>query len=77
MRSNIGTLNAFIRITIGFTLLSYTTAKMVRKPWKENYVWWIMIAAMKVAEGIVRYCPIVALMEAINKNNDETTINPS
>lgn len=83
VRPNIGILNAMIRITAGLSLLAYTTAKMVRKPWRESY--WIiaMLAAMKVAEGIVRYCPVT---DFINKQTDwldeteeekEVTINPS
>ncbi len=58
---NIGILNALIRITIGLTILSWSTAKMVKHPWKESYVFIALCGAMKVAEGIVRFCPVTAL----------------
>lgn len=60
---NIGILNALIRITIGLTLLSWCTAKLVKQPWRDSYLFVALCAAMKVAEGIVRYCPMTALFE--------------
>ena len=60
---NIGILNALIRITIGLTLLSWSTAKMVKFPWRDSYLFIAICGAMKVAEGIVRYCPVTALFE--------------
>lgn len=63
IRPNIGILNALIRITIGFTILSWGTAKLVKRPWRDSYLLMIMLGAMKVAEGIVRYCPLTALYE--------------
>lgn len=73
---NIGILNALIRITCGLTLLSWTTAKMVKQPWRESYWLLALAGAMKVAEGIVRYCPVTALYEKgqnmmENRNQDE------
>lgn len=53
-----------MRITCGFTFLSWATAKMVKKPWKnQSYLFVVMISAMKIGEGILRYCPIVDAME--------------
>jgi hypothetical protein len=63
IKPNIGMLNALIRITIGLTILSWTTAKLVKRPWRDSYLFIAMCAAMKVAEGIVRYCPVTALFE--------------
>lgn len=60
---NIGILNALVRITIGLTLLSWCTAKLVKQPWRDSYLFVALCAAMKVAEGIVRYCPMTALFE--------------
>ncbi len=59
-KRNIGTINAMLRITFGLTALSWLTARMTRKPWKESYILMAMLAAMKVAEGILRYCPMTA-----------------
>lgn len=55
---NIGILNALIRITCGLTFLSWAAARYSKKPWCKSYLVVIMLSAMKVAEGIVRYCPI-------------------
>ncbi|OUA70402.1 MarR family transcriptional regulator [Bacillus thuringiensis serovar thailandensis] len=61
MKQNIGTINALIRITLGFVLFGCSATKLVRKPWCtwSNILLWI--GAMKVAEGIVRFCPIVEM----------------
>ncbi|WP_242223919.1 DUF2892 domain-containing protein [Bacillus cereus group sp. BfR-BA-01380] len=58
-KQNIGTLNALIRITLGFVLLSCSTAKLVRKPWCTWSKIMLWVGAMRIAEGIVRFCPIV------------------
>jgi hypothetical protein len=63
IKPNIGMLNALIRITIGLTILSWTTAKLVKRPWRDSYLFIAMCGAMKVAEGIVRFCPVTALYE--------------
>ena len=63
LKPNIGILDALIRIAIGLTVLSYSTAKMVRRPYHQCYLWTALCGAIKVAEGIVRYCPVVALMQ--------------
>jgi hypothetical protein len=63
VKPNIGILNALVRITIGFTILSWTTAKFVKRPWRDSYLYLAILAAMKIAEGIVRYCPLTAVFE--------------
>ncbi|WP_429717350.1 YgaP family membrane protein [Bacillus rhizoplanae] len=59
-KQNIGTMNAFIRITIGLVLLSCNTAKLARRPWCIWSKIMLWVGAMRIAEGIVRFCPIVA-----------------
>jgi len=63
VEQNIGILNALIRIMIGLTVLSWSTAKLVKKSYCRSYLWAAMCGAMKVAEGIVRYCPVTALIQ--------------
>ncbi len=63
MRQNIGIVNAMIRITAGLAILSWCTAKMVKKPWRDSYLVLAFLAAMKVAEGIVRYCPVTDFIQ--------------
>ncbi|MBT2657487.1 DUF2892 domain-containing protein [Bacillus sp. ISL-18] len=55
---NIGILNALIRITVGLTIVAWSTSKMVKRPWRDSYLVAAFCGAMKVAEGIVRYCPV-------------------
>ncbi|MBM4764552.1 DUF2892 domain-containing protein [Bacillus sp. B15-48] len=75
VKQNIGILNALLRITCGLTLLSWATAKMVKRPWDGSYLVTALLAAMKVSEGIVRFCPLTALyqqgQEARQNQNDK------
>jgi hypothetical protein len=64
VKPNIGILNALLRITIGLTILSWSTAKLVKKPWCNSYLFYALMGAMKVAEGIVRYCPITDYIQS-------------
>jgi hypothetical protein len=68
---NIGIINALIRITIGLTILSWSTAKMVKFPWRDSYLFMAICGAMKVAEGIVRFCPVTALFERYQEMEQE------
>jgi Protein of unknown function (DUF2892) len=63
IQPNIGILNALIRITFGLTILSWSTAKLVKRPYCQSYLWVALCGAMKVAEGIVRYCPVTDLIQ--------------
>ncbi|MBY0122236.1 DUF2892 domain-containing protein [Bacillus sp. S/N-304-OC-R1] len=76
-KPNIGILNALIRITIGLTVLSCASAKLVKRPWRESYLLLVIMGAMKVAEGIVKYCPLTDLyqcgQERINGQNEENS----
>ncbi|QHE50972.1 DUF2892 domain-containing protein [Pontibacillus sp. HMF3514] len=82
VRPNIGIINAMIRITVGLTVVAYSTARMVRQPWRQSSMMYVMIGAMKVAEGIVRYCPVTAMVQQQvdqkkEKDDEESGINPS
>jgi hypothetical protein len=58
MRKNVGTVDATIRITLGLLGLAYGIGKMSRKP--RRAPWFLMtMSAMKVAEGITRFCPML------------------
>lgn len=63
VKSNIGIVNALIRITVGLTVLAWSTSKLVKRPWRDSYLVMAMLGGMKVAEGIVRFCPMTALFE--------------
>ncbi len=82
VRPNIGIINAMVRITLGLTVVAYSTARMVRQPWRQSSMMYAMIGAMKVAEGIVRYCPVTAMVQQQadqkkEKDDEESGINPS
>jgi hypothetical protein len=69
IQPNIGILNALIRITFGLTILSWSTAKLVKRPYYQSYLWVALCGAMKVAEGIVRYCPVTDLIQNSQLNS--------
>ncbi|WP_026695291.1 YgaP family membrane protein [Peribacillus kribbensis] len=63
VKPNIGIINALIRLTCGFTLLAWSTARLAKRPNKNRYLLTAMMSAMKIGEGIVRYCPVTELMQ--------------
>lgn len=71
LKQNIGMINALVRITCGFTMLSWATAKMVKKPWDNSFLVVAILAAMKIGEGIVRYCPVTDLYQQMQENNNK------
>jgi len=82
LKPNIGIVNALLRITCGLTILSWATAKMVRFPRRDSYIVVAVLGAMKVGEGITRFCPVTELfMRYQIRNEDEkaerAVINPT
>ncbi len=63
IKPNIDIVSALVRITAGLTIVAWTTAKMVKWPWRDSYLILTVLGAMKVAEGIVRFCPLTQLYE--------------
>lgn len=76
MKPNIGIINSLVRITAGLTLLSWSTAKMVRRSNRNTPFIVAMLGAMKVAEGITRFCPLTYLIQEevvqIKKQNNQS-----
>lgn len=80
VKPNIHLMNALIRITIGLTVVAWGTAKLVKRPWRDSYLLMILLGAMKVGEGIVRYCPVTALYQkymetGANQNGQDSSRN--
>ncbi|WP_102347875.1 YgaP family membrane protein [Bacillus sp. Marseille-P3661] len=71
IKPNIGIVNALVRITFGLAMLSWSTAKMVKRPWRESYFFVAVMAAMKVAEGITKFCPLTALFEQYQQQQNQ------
>lgn len=81
MKVNIGIGNALIRITCGLTLLAWSTSNMVKRPWRDSSLIVAILGAMKVAEGITRFCPLTALLEKYKEADEKQprtwTTNPT
>ncbi|KOO41229.1 YgaP family membrane protein [Priestia koreensis] len=83
MKQNIGTLNALIRITLGFTVLAWSIARLSRRPYKQSHLVYAMLGGMKIAEGFTRFCPLTYAYDKSQEKSkaDEqpylTTYNPS
>lgn len=81
MRPNIGIVNALIRLTVGFTLLSWATSRLTRRPYRDSYLWLAFLAAMTIGEGITRFCPLVFAYDKYQEGDqdytEDPTINPS
>lgn len=71
VKQNINIVNALIRITLGLTVVAWSTAKIVKRPWRDSYLILTMLGAMKVAEGILRFCPLTLLYERYAQNENK------
>lgn len=60
---NLSTRNALCRLTLGFSMLSYGTAKLSRNPYSTKGLIFVVLGAMKTAEGTVKYCPVKAMLQ--------------
>ncbi|MFS0690636.1 DUF2892 domain-containing protein [Sporosarcina sp. 179-K 8C2 HS] len=63
MKQNIGTVNSMVRIAGGLTILAWSIAKMAREKPSSAQIFFSMMGAQKVAEGVTRYCPMTDLLE--------------
>lgn len=62
-RKNVDTIDALIRITVGLTGVAWGTAEMMKRRNQTTPFLITMCSAMKVAEGITRYCPMKDVLE--------------
>ena len=60
---NISEQNGFIRLIAGVSCVGFGTAKLARNANCKIGMSLVLLGAMKVAEGLYQYCPIVALKE--------------
>lgn len=75
MQKNISTLNALMRITFGLVGLVWSTSCLSRRSSRIRPMLIAFISAMKVAEGITRFCLFKAMLGKRNSssNNDLVT----
>ncbi|WP_409304023.1 YgaP-like transmembrane domain [Peribacillus sp. SCS-155] len=78
-KQNISIMNALIRITCGFTMLAWATARLSRKRHRDSYLVAAMLGGMKVGEGMLRYCPLTDLYEQsrVDSQDEEQSRNIS
>ncbi|WP_044641096.1 YgaP family membrane protein [Risungbinella massiliensis] len=62
MQKNVGTMDAIMRITCGLYGLVWSATRMANRPKSRSYCLMAILSAMKVAEGITRYCPMLAML---------------
>lgn len=84
MRKNVGTFDAMMRITFGLTGLAWGISRMIRYPHKSTPLIVTFLSAMKVAEGVTRWCPMLESLglSSVEKTRDissdkDTIINTS
>ncbi|MFB4165454.1 DUF2892 domain-containing protein [Alteribacillus sp. JSM 102045] len=80
MKPNIGTLNAMVRITCGLTILAWSTAELTRYRRNSRHLVCTMMGAMKVAEGITRFCPLTKMITdsiSAQRNHAESEVSPT
>jgi hypothetical protein len=62
MKKNVGTLDALVRISVGFFALAWGIAQMARSGQRTMPLFLSLLGAVKIAEGITRFCPMLALL---------------
>lgn len=79
MKKNVGRMDAYARIACGVFGVAWGTARMVRKPRQAGPVMVTMMSAIKVAEGITRFCPMLYAMgiDTLDKKNNNASENNS
>ncbi|MEC0282802.1 YgaP family membrane protein [Terribacillus saccharophilus] len=70
MKPNIGIIQAMIRIAAGVSMVGYATAALVTKPKQLTAHLTLLAGAIKIAEGIVRYCPSMTLINQFRQKQD-------
>ncbi|HET7629042.1 MAG TPA: DUF2892 domain-containing protein [Bacillales bacterium] len=67
MKPNIGGFNALMRITCGLTVLAWATSRLAQRPKRLSMMFTALMGAMKVAEGMERYCVLTDLIKKWKK----------
>lgn len=74
MKKNVGTLDSIVRISIGLIGLAWSISRLSQKNKRLNrFVPWMItvFSAVKVAEGITRYCPMLGFWKVSTMNLDK------
>lgn len=76
MIQNVGTWDAYMRITGGLIGLSYGIRRIIRKNDAMGALL-VMASAMKVAEGVTRVCPMLYSMGISTTEKQQMNVTPS
>lgn len=74
--SNISKQNAFMRFSLGTTMAAMGIARYSRNPSCNRARAMIVIGAMKMAEGVFKYCPTKALMQNSMQSSVQNVFTP-
>ncbi|WP_255437500.1 DUF2892 domain-containing protein [Thalassobacillus sp. CUG 92003] len=74
---NIGIINAMVRISAGLTMVSLFSVRLTKRPGSIRNYAMVGLGAMKVAEGVVRYCPVTAMVEHSQKQDELYSEEPA
>ena len=55
IKENVGLLDAYLRLTLGFTMLGLGT--------RHKIPFVVLLGGMKIAEGVTRFCPILSWLD--------------
>ncbi|ATO49803.1 DUF2892 domain-containing protein [Brevibacillus laterosporus] len=70
MKKNVGRFDAYIRITLGLVGLGCAISKMSNYRYGKKPYGLLLWSAMKVAEGITRFCPILLAFGISTRKED-------
>lgn len=73
-QSNLSERNAFCRFFLGTSMTAYGIAKVSRNPDCTSGKLMIAFGAMKMAEGIFKYCPTKAMLSTNTQSAMSTTM---
>lgn len=60
MKKNVGTVDAMIRLSLGFLAFGWGVSRLSRRGGGGLFL--TFMGAQKIAEGITRFCPLSAMM---------------
>lgn len=69
-KKNISVMNAVLRITFGLTAVAWATSRLTKRQSNLTSLFVAMIGAMKVGEGVHRYCPVTEMVKP-SKGDEE------
>lgn len=67
MKRNVGLLESYLRLIVGFTTFGYGIIK------KSKFS--VLMGSIGIAEGLTRWCPMKALFDSQSKGNDISNID--